>query len=112
MATVEEIEQFLAQAKLLLHAGKWEMIPRKKNLEGLALLGITIQQAKAELFRLTFRHYDRGPINDSDRPGEKVWEFIKEVGSIDAYIKLKIDCRGCVCIGFHPSSGPKTLPYK
>jgi len=112
LATPEEVEQFLSEVKALLQAGKWEMVPRKKNLDGLASLGITVQQAKAELIRLSYRHYDRGPIDDFDRPGEDVWEFIKAVGSSDVYIKLKIDHRGCVCIGFHPSSGPTTLPYK
>ena len=79
-------------------------------MEGLATLGLTIPLAKREIMTLEVRHYDRGPLPYKDRPGE-VWEFIKSIDSQKAYIKLKINQQGCVCISFHPSSGPTTLPF-
>jgi hypothetical protein len=39
-------------------------------------------RAKLELLELNYRHYDRGPIPDKDRPTDMVWEFIKELISI------------------------------
>ncbi|MDQ7094168.1 hypothetical protein REC12_11265 [Desulfosporosinus sp. PR] len=112
IASIEEINQFLENAKSLIRKGKYDFIPRKKNLDGLALLGITQKLAKSELLELTYRQYDRGPIPDIDRLSDIVWEFIKEIDTNLAYIKIKIDQRGCVCLSFHPSSGPTSLPYK
>lgn len=110
MASEEEVVQFLKEVKELMRKGRWDFIPRKKNMEGLAALGLTILLAKREIMTLSVRHYDRGPLQDNDRPGE-LWEFIKDIDSQEAYIKLKINQRGCVCISFHPSSGLKTLPF-
>lgn len=109
--TIEDIQHFLSEAKSLIRIGKWEFVRRKKNLDSLTSLNITVPQAKAALLTLTYREYDRGPSPDNDRSGE-VWEFITQLDSAEIYIKLKIDCRGCVCLSFHESAGPKTLPYK
>ena len=112
MASIEEINSFLNKAKSLIQAGKWTFIPRSKNMQRLTNLGLTIPLAKKELLSLSFRDYDRGPIDDRDRPGE-LWEFIKGIGRQEAYIKLKIEMEAnCLCLSFHPSSGPKTLPYR
>ena len=107
----EQIEVFLREVKRLIESGDWRMVPRKKNLTGLADLGLSIQGAKKELLGLSYRHYDRGPLPDKDRDGD-VWEFIKPVNKDRVYIKLKIDSRGCVCMSFHRSQGPTTLPFK
>ncbi len=112
IASIEEVKQFLENAKSLIRQGRHDFIPRKKNLDGLALLGLTIKLAMLELVDLSYRQYDRGPILDTDRPPDIVWEFIKEIDSNQAYIKIKIDRRGCVCLSFHPSKGPISLPYK
>lgn len=111
MTTIEEIESFLRKAKSLIRQGRWTFVPRKKNLDGLAELGITIHQAKMEILALTYRHYERGPIGDRDAEGD-LWEFIKEFEATPIYIKLKIDDRGCVCISFHLAIGPTSLPYR
>lgn len=95
-------------------AGNWTFIKRQKNLAGLAALGLTIAQAKLEVLNLSYLDYDRGPLPDNDVTGDVVWEFIKDRndGLPPIYIKLKIDRRGCVCLSFHPSSGPITLPFR
>lgn len=110
MVSEEEVVQFLKEVKKLLREGKWTFIPRQKNMEGIAQLGLTIPLAKREIMTLSLKHYDRGPLIDNDRPGH-VWEFIKNIDTQEAYIKLKINQQGCVCISFHPSGGPKTLPF-
>ena len=107
----EQVTVFLREAKQLIEAGKWRMVPREKNLAGLADLGLSIQGAKKDLLGLSYRHYDRGPLPDKDRTGD-VWEFIKSKNNVQVYIKLKIDGRGCVCMSFHSSQGPTTLPFK
>ncbi|MFZ3372246.1 MAG: hypothetical protein WA131_04375 [Desulfitobacteriaceae bacterium] len=112
MTSVEEINRFLLQAKILIRKNEYQLIPRKKNMDDLANLGLTIRLAMQEILELTFRHYDRGPLPDTDRQSDFVWEFIKEICSQQIYIKLKIDFRGCVCLSFHLSGGPTTLPYK
>ncbi|ODA39171.1 type II toxin-antitoxin system MqsR family toxin [Desulfosporosinus sp. BG] len=111
-AKIEEIKQFLKNAKSLIKQGKYDFIPRRINLQGLAQLGLTLNLAKLALLQLSYRQYDRGPLPDTDRPADMVWEFIKEIDSQQAYIKIKIDRRGCVCLSFHPSNGPTSLPYK
>lgn len=108
---IEIIETFLKDIKRLIREGKWNFINRRKNIIGLSLLGMTVHEARLEVLGLSYRHYDRGPLPDRDRSGE-MWEFIKRDGALPIYIKLKIDHRGCVCIGFHPSNGPTTLPFK
>lgn len=110
MISEEEVVSFLTEVKRLITEGRWDFIPRKKNLEGLTKLGLTIPLAKREILSLALKHYDRGPLDDKDRPGQ-VWEFIKDIDMQEAYIKLKINQQGCVCISFHPSAGPKTLPF-
>ena len=112
MASKEEVEKVLIDFKSLINQGKWTFVKRKINLQGLAELGLTVPQAKAEILSLSFRHYDRGPEADRDREGDFIWEFIKRIGSQKVYIKLKLDQRGCVCLSFHRSSGPTKLPFK
>ena len=46
MVAEEEIVQFFKEVKKLLHEGKWTFIPRQKNIEGLAQLGLTIPLSK------------------------------------------------------------------
>ncbi|HVJ49293.1 type II toxin-antitoxin system MqsR family toxin [Desulfitobacterium sp.] len=111
MISKEEVVQFLQEVKGLIRKGKWDFIPRRKNLLGIAVFGLTISQAKQEILKLNYTDYDRGPLKDNDKPGE-VWEFIKDIDTQEAYIKLKIDVRGCVCVSFHPSNGPKTFPFR
>ena len=107
----EIIETFLKTIKRLIRDGKWTFIKRRKNLEGLFELGLTIAQAELEVLSLNYRHYDRGPLPDHERDGE-IWEFIKHKDGLPIYIKLKIDRRGCVCLSFHPSNGPTTMPFQ
>lgn len=113
VASVREIEEFLTSIRSnMAISGRFHLVERKKNLASMAELGFTPDTAKQVILQLTYRDYDRGPLCDHRGDGF-VWEFIKDVDGTKIYIKLKIDeKRGCVCLGFHKSVGPCSLPYR
>ena len=43
-AAKEEISSFLEKAKQLIVSGKYDFVPRRKNLQALAMHGLTISQ--------------------------------------------------------------------
>ena len=104
MTSKEEILTFLESSKKLIASGNYDFVPRRKNLLSLAMHGISLNEAKAVITNLTSSDYYKGPKQDFSRPGE-IWEFKKEIGSVDFYIKLKIDLEGnhkvLKCLGFH-----------
>lgn len=75
-------------------------------MHSLARYGLTIDDAKSEIFDLSINDYYKGPKKDFDtrRPGE-IWEFKKDIDGTIFYIKIKIvDEDGekvLKCIGFH-----------
>lgn len=101
---IAEISSFLEEAKQLLSAGKYDFVPRRKNMQALARYGLTVQDAKDEILGLLVRDYYKGPKKDFDRPGV-IWEFKKSVGGIPFYVKLKIVVENgesiLKCLGFH-----------
>jgi len=105
-ATTDEILEFLEKAKYLLNNGKFDFVPRRKNLVSLAQLGITIIDAKNEIFDISLGDYYKGPKDDFDRsrPG-KIWEFKRRINGMPIYIKLKITNETgeeiLKCMGFH-----------
>lgn len=60
-AAPQEITAFLKNFKSLLQK-KFVFIPRQKNLQTLALLGITIKHAKEAIAALTYYDYCCGPV--------------------------------------------------
>lgn len=112
-APIPDIECFLRRIKLEMRTlNRFSFVTRKANMDCLANLGVTVAVAQDEIMSLTYQDYDRGPLPDHSREGE-VWEFVKDIGGIAVYIKLKLDPgRGCVCLSFHESSGPVALPYQ
>lgn len=84
--------------------GDWDFVPRRKNMQALAKVGLTITDAKEELLELKVNEYYKGPKKDFDRPGE-IWEFKKNISGITFYIKIKIVVENnreiLKCIGFH-----------
>lgn len=79
-ANTSDIMLFLERAKKLLSAGKYDFVPRRKNMQDLMRHGLTIMDAKAELLDLVAGDYYKGPKKDLDpaRPGD-VWEFKKQI---------------------------------
>jgi hypothetical protein len=72
-----DIDKELAKLDILSTDEAWRFV-----------LQIKVKLAKVE--------YDR------DDNTTLVWFFKKEVNGKTAYIKLKIDERGCLCMAFHP----------
>lgn len=89
---LQTIKNFLTQAKKLLFLGKYQFIPRKKNIDSLTSLGLTLQDAQEELLDLQISDYYKGPKKDLD-PNKSgyIWEFKKNIEENVIYIKLKID---------------------
>ena len=105
-ANTSEIAAFLARVKKLVSAGKYDFVPIRKNMQSLAQHGLTPIDAKNEIIGLVVSDYYKGPKQDFDlkRPGD-IWEFKKNVGTVQFYIKIKIVQENGVdivkCLGFH-----------
>ena len=101
-----DIAAFLADVKNLVSSGKYDFVPRRKNMQALARHGITIEDAKDEILGLVADDYYGGPKQDHDpgRPGD-IWEFKKSIGEIRFYVKVKIALQGgeniLKCLSFH-----------
>ena len=103
---VIEIESFLKEAKSLLRRGKYDFVPRRKNMQSLAKYGLSIIDAKEEIGDLKVENYYKDPKEDFDRTRTgAIWEFKKQINSNLFYVKLKvteiIGERVLKCIGFH-----------
>ena len=48
-ASTSEIALFLERAKRLISVGKYDFVPRRKNMQALAKHGLTIFDAKSEI---------------------------------------------------------------
>ena len=101
-----QIVAYLAEVKRLLSAGKYDSVPRRKNMQALAQHGLTITDAKNEILGLVVADYYKGPKQDHDpnRPGD-IWEFKKDIDGMQFYVKVKIFRENgediLKCIGFH-----------
>ena len=101
-----EIILFLERVKRLISTGKYDFVPRRKNMQALSTHGITMADAKAEILGLVVGDYYKGPKQDYDpnKPGD-IWEFKKNVDGILFYVKVKIVQENgedvLKCLGFH-----------
>ena len=75
-ASTTDIVTFLQKVKRLITTGKYDFVPRRKNMQALAQHRLTITDAKFEILELVVGDYYKGPKQDLDpnRPGD-VWEF-------------------------------------
>lgn len=114
IATIDEINAFLIEVKVLVSEGRIDFIPRPKN--NLARLGINIRIVKDIINNLTYKNYFNGPEED-DNPkfGGFIWEFGKDEERYQIYIKLKIKetSRGKLLsiMGFHRADFPINYKY-
>ena len=105
-ASVSDITLFLERTKKLVSTGKYDFVPRRKNMQALAQHGMTIADAKAEILGLVVGDYYKGPKQDLDpnRPGD-IREFKKQVNGTQFYVKVKIVQENgeniLKCLGFH-----------
>ena len=105
-ASTSDIATYLTEVKRLLSVGKYDFVPRRKNMQALAQHGLTIVDAKNEILGLVVGDYYKGPKQDFDtnRPGD-IWEFKKDIDGMQFYIKVKIvqeDGENILkCLAFH-----------
>lgn len=105
-ANTEDISAFLEKMKRQISAGKYDFVPRPKNMQALAQYGLTIIDAKSEIYSMVVGDYYKGPKKDfdSNKSGD-IWEFKKNIDGIQFYIKVKIVNQNgediVKCLGFH-----------
>ncbi len=105
-ANESDISNFLNDVKKLLSEGKYDFVPRRKNMQHLALHGLSIADAKNQIYSLVVNDYYKGPKEDfnPNKPGN-IWEFKKEIDYVQFYVKLKIVQENgeniLKCISFH-----------
>ena len=105
-ANSADIVLLLERVKRLISAGRYDFVPRRKNMQALAAHGLTIPDAKAEILGLVVGDYYKGPKQDYDpnRPGD-IWEFKKNIDGAQFYVKIKIVQENgediLKCLGFH-----------
>lgn len=105
-ASTSDIAAYLSGIKKLLSAGKYDFVPRRKNMQALAQHGLSITDAKNEILGLVIDDYYKGPKQDLDlkRPGD-IWEFKKYIDGRQFYVKVKITQENgediLKCLGFH-----------
>lgn len=89
-AHTQDISSFLTKMKRQVSAGKYDFVPRRKNMQTLAQHGLTISYAKDEIFGLVVEDYYKGPKQDLDplKPGD-IWEFKKNIDGRQSISKLK-----------------------
>lgn len=93
MTSTTDIEKALADMRTAIDDGKFCPINRRKNLHTLALLGITWNDAKEEIYGLSASDYFQGPEVDRDFPSTDLfWMFKKNIDGQVIYIKFKILC--------------------
>ena len=71
----QEILGFLKEVRTRISSGHFNFLHR--CTDSLANLGLTVAQAKQEIFNLRLKNYDRGPKPDHINDGTDVWEFGK-----------------------------------
>ena len=93
---------------------KFTFVHRKKNMESLYQLGVTIDDVKNEIFKLTLRNYISGPSKDKDRAIGNMWIFGTAINDFEIYIKLSDNFNYSIakCISFHKADFRCDYPYK
>jgi hypothetical protein len=119
LAPIEQIETFLEKVRCCIQQKNIRLVPRRKSLDTLNNLGISIQDAFAMVEEMTYENYYRGPSperNPNFNPGD-IWEFGIEIETDDlndVYVKLKDEQTNyyIICLSFHEAEYPINYPYK
>lgn len=91
MATKEEVEKYMVEARQLIAAGQSLLVMRPKNADALLALGMSRRAAVLDVSRLTAANYCSGPEEDRDREGQQCWIFGCEVARQEVYVKLVVE---------------------
>jgi hypothetical protein len=86
---------------------------RKKNMETLTRLGITLAGCITYINELTYKNYLSGPSDDRDTKEEKcIWEFGTTIQGHDIYIKIKhLVEDNVLLLSFHEAEKPFVFRY-
>ena len=86
------INQTLTDMRFAISKKRCIPIHRKKNMDTLAILGITWQDVFDEMRALTRSDYIAGPEIDRNSPGsDYFWIFMKKLYGHNIYIKFKVE---------------------
>ena len=120
MATIQDIESFLALARALLDSNKTDFIKGPEEKLALSQLGISFQDALSMVYELTYKNYYRGPSPDHRDKSQIIWEFgIEDIfeentyPQTSLYIKLTIRKKkgDLLMMSFHPAVKPIKYSY-
>jgi hypothetical protein len=115
MASIEEVERFLAEFKLKLSI--WGLLSRDdrgKNSETLRQLEMIGSHREKILKELNSSQYCGGPISDTLNKGPALWTFGVIIKSREIYIKVSLGFENgpAHCISFHIAEYSLHYPYK
>ena len=111
-AARDEVIDFLKRFKAKMSAEGLVFVPRKRNLDGIAWLGLTIEEVERIILRLTDADYSGGPEEDLDGSPGEIWFFSVLDDGKGIYVKLKLDDEFAKCLSFHPAERPMRRPYE
>ena len=113
MAARHQVVLFLSLMKAAA-SQRFVFTSRKKNLGTLALLGLSLADAKERVLGLTPEEYVDGPSPDDKRPGDEVWVFGLEIEKRKVYVKVCVinEPQLCTCISFHEAEKPLSHPLR
>jgi len=89
-ASRQEVVEFLRSFKAAMEFGQFHLLDRRKNLQGLVDLGLTIDGMKEVLAQLGVDNYCAGPEPEHDDSSKEVWFFGYNLNEIEVYIKLRL----------------------
>lgn len=119
MATRAEVVDFLNLFKSCVTLERWHVRDREKNRQGLIDLNITPAERRGILLRLVPEDYSDGPKPDDTDDTKEVWEFGRDVGGTEVYIKLRVvqdprrrNTYNALVWSFHPAEYPLRYPLK
>lgn len=115
MSSRDLVDEHLRQVRFLIDAKAVVIVPRDKNQEGMAQLGLTQASALATIRSMTSSNYCSGPQSDRDRPEQHCWVYGVNCGSALAYVKLVIEHlsggrQRLKVLSFHPAQFPMSFP--
>jgi len=88
---------------------------RKRNVDTVAKLEMTLEDVKSEILSLSVNDYCSGPLKDPEIKGD-VWTFGKTIRGKEIYIKLKLwgDKRGQAVrvLSFHIAEAPLSYYFE
>ena len=110
------VTAFLKEFKEVAEQKGVYLVGREKNRQAIADLRITEALAKDEILSLSAADYCAGPKPDENRQGD-IWEFGRNIGGVDVYIKLKVAVlpdgeKIAKCISFHPAEHALRFPLR